>query len=383
MAVVLIRPKDEPAATSVAGGDIFLIDGATGVRGLDASKVVLRDANGNVSVNNVIDGYATTVTAAGTTTLTSASPRQQFFTGATTQVVVMPVTSTLTLGQTWTFQNNSTGALTINSSGGNLITTIAAGASATIKCVLITGTTAASWQAVYAAVIVASGKVLTVSNSLTLAGTDGKTLTVSNSLTLAGTDATTMTFPATSGAVVTADSTSTLTNKTFDSAGTGNVLKVSGVTVSKGQFPGTTTNDNATAGNIGEYVFSDIVQASAVALTTGVTANVASISLTAGDWDVWINPIFRPATNTSVVFLNVAITSTSATLPALDGLNGSQWTGPGAGTVFGATANNVNIPGARTRFSLSGTTTIFFVAQATFNTSTLGAFGAIQAVRLR
>ena len=41
-------------------------------------------------------------------------------------------------------------------------------------------------------VSVASGKTLTVSNSLTLAGTDGKTLTVSNNLTLAGTDGSTL-----------------------------------------------------------------------------------------------------------------------------------------------------------------------------------------------
>jgi hypothetical protein len=50
-------------------------------------------------------------------------------------------------------------------------------------------------------VSVASGKTLTGSNSLTLAGTDGKTLTVSNSITLAGTDSTTMTFPAVSASL--------------------------------------------------------------------------------------------------------------------------------------------------------------------------------------
>jgi hypothetical protein len=41
-------------------------------------------------------------------------------------------------------------------------------------------------------VSVASGKTLTVSNTLTLAGTDGKTLTVSNNLTLAGNDGSTL-----------------------------------------------------------------------------------------------------------------------------------------------------------------------------------------------
>jgi hypothetical protein len=47
----------------------------------------------------------------------------------------------------------------------------------------------------------ASGKTLTVSNSLTLAGVDGKTATFNNSLTFAGTDGTTMTFPATSSSI--------------------------------------------------------------------------------------------------------------------------------------------------------------------------------------
>lgn len=47
----------------------------------------------------------------------------------------------------------------------------------------------------------ASGKTLTVSNSLTLSGTDGKTLGVSNSITLAGTDGTTMTFPSSSATI--------------------------------------------------------------------------------------------------------------------------------------------------------------------------------------
>jgi hypothetical protein len=58
----------------------------------------------------------------------------------------------------------------------------------------------------------------------TLTGSSGKTLTFSNSLTLAGTDGTTMTFPSGSGAVVTADSTTTKTNLTLDTEGTGNVF---------------------------------------------------------------------------------------------------------------------------------------------------------------
>jgi hypothetical protein len=93
-----------------------------------------------------IDGYATTATAAGTTTLTVASAGQQYFTGTTTQTVVLPVTSTLVLGQMYRVENNSTGAVTVQSSGANPILILAAGASAVFTCILISGTTAASWS---------------------------------------------------------------------------------------------------------------------------------------------------------------------------------------------------------------------------------------------
>src|SRR6185437_7647233 len=64
------------------------------------------DANKNLSANNNIQGYTTTATAAGTTTLLVGSSYQQYFTGSTTQTVVMPVTSTLVTGQSWNIVNN-------------------------------------------------------------------------------------------------------------------------------------------------------------------------------------------------------------------------------------------------------------------------------------
>lgn len=91
-------------------------------------------------------GYTTTVTAAGTTTLTIASNRNQRFTGTTTQTVVMPVASTLAVGARWIIQNKSTGIVTVNSSGGNAIYAIPANTTAEFVCVLASGTTAASWD---------------------------------------------------------------------------------------------------------------------------------------------------------------------------------------------------------------------------------------------
>jgi len=98
------------------------------------------------AIDNPQLGYTTTATAAGTTTLTVTSNHQQFFTGTTTQTIVLPVTSTLALGVSYSIENNSTGVLTVQSSGANTITTIPAGVTTHFTCILTSGTTAASWD---------------------------------------------------------------------------------------------------------------------------------------------------------------------------------------------------------------------------------------------
>ncbi len=123
-------------------------------------------------------GFSATTTAAGTTTLTATSSVNQFFTGTSTQTVVLPVVSTLVLGQQFFIANESTGAVTIQSSGANTVIILAGGASAVLTCQLITGTTAASWSVGYAGINIASGKFVSFQNTLTFAGTDGSTLNV-------------------------------------------------------------------------------------------------------------------------------------------------------------------------------------------------------------
>lgn len=101
---------------------------------------------------NFAGGYTTTATAAGTTTLTIASTQFQFFTGSTTQTVVLPVTSTLFTGLSYTVVNNSTGVVTVQSSGANTVLVMGPQSVAQFICILTSGTTAASWavQAAYA-----------------------------------------------------------------------------------------------------------------------------------------------------------------------------------------------------------------------------------------
>lgn len=126
---------------------------------------------------NINSGYATTATAAGTTTLTVQSFYWQFFTGSTTQTVVMPVESTLAQGMTWSIVNNSTGAVTIQSSGLNTIVTLAAGEVALVTCILNSGTTAASWNANVSAVGGGVTSATGTANQVLVNGTSGSAQT--------------------------------------------------------------------------------------------------------------------------------------------------------------------------------------------------------------
>lgn len=111
-----------------------------------AGSFVGRDHDSNISGNNFLPGFSTVVSAAGTTILTVASTQVLEITGTTTQTVQLPVVSTLALGTPFQIINNSTGAVTINSSGGNLVATLTAGSDVLLNTVLNTGTTAASWN---------------------------------------------------------------------------------------------------------------------------------------------------------------------------------------------------------------------------------------------
>lgn len=102
---------------------------------------------GTVAIPAVKFGYTTTATAGATSTLTVASSHIQFFTGTLNQTIVLPVTSTLTTGHSYEIHNNSTGTLTVNSSGGNLVVSIIAGATYSLTCIGTTLTTAADWDA--------------------------------------------------------------------------------------------------------------------------------------------------------------------------------------------------------------------------------------------
>lgn len=147
---------------------------------------------------------------------------------------------------------------------------------------------------------------------------------------------------------------------------------------------GTSTNNNAAAGQVGEVVASSIASGAAVALTTGVTANVTSISLTAGDWDVTAQVDHLLGATTSITQLNAGISLATGTLAAQAGGSGLG-TDPTSTESFAAMIPTANISQAvgPVRISLSVTTTVYLVAQDAFTVSTASAFGTIRARRER
>ena len=162
--------------------------------------------------------------------------------------------------------------------------------------------------------------------------------------------------------------------------GSQNVAFANAITPTQtGGIVGTTTNNNANAGSVGEYIASTVLQASRVALTSGTPVNVTSISLTAGDWDV--TGLLGLSENSSVAWTYYvgSISSVSGTLSTLQ-------TNSSTGSINTTTLAVVNayLPLPVVRVSLASTTTYYLVAQGGFTGgSGQAAFGTIRARRVR
>lgn len=141
-----------------------------------------------------------------------------------------------------------------------------------------------------------------------------------------------------------------------------------------GALLGVSTNSAAAAGQVGEQASSLIAVGSAVSLTTATAANITSISLTAGAWDVRGLCNFSD-TAATVTATSCGVSSTSATLPT-DGSEGSS-----SSQLVTATAiDSVSLPAKR--FNLSGTTTIYLIGKQTFAVGTAAGFGSLTATRV-
>jgi len=501
-AAVLTNATGLPLTTGVTG--TLPDSNTTATPNATPSTIVERDANGNTKVNTLVENFSTTVTAAGTTTLTASSSPIQQFTGTTTQTVKLPNATTLSIGYQITVLNRSTGVVTVNDNSNGLVQNISAGAQTTFTVTNI-GSAAGVWDAStssgsggvvaqyqeytigtasgtytgsltvvnlpfsYVAnnatlQVIYNGQVLTVgidyveTNSTTVTfnyslvsggiiafkslsggavsnsvvyvredyvvGTalnnytgsttvfnlvntyvtgsksllvyvDGDLQTLGASVDYLETNNLTVTF---NNALVSGQKVAFLFSQpvapggSVNSATTGQVayyplssnvisgsdaLKVD-LTNGNGIIKGTTTNDNAAAGKVGEYVSANVTRAAAVTYVNS-TAFVAltSISLTAGDWDVTgqVGEFGGTATTGFDVEVYVGVQSNGS--DGVYAVNIGETTSTSNGN--GDTA--ANIPAVR--MSLSATTTVYLSVVTQFTTGSAKVYGRISARRVR
>jgi hypothetical protein len=136
---------------------------------------------------------------------------------------------------------------------------------------------------------------------------------------------------------------------------------------------GTTAGDNASAGYVGEFISSSAVVSS---VTSGVYTNITSISLTAGDWDVFASMLYSSTANATTQYVGW-ISSISATYP---GSPYSAYLTFTSGTPMNS-GQAFTVP--MRRYSLSSTTTIYLTGVAVFTSGTGAIDGQIYARRVR
>jgi hypothetical protein len=146
---------------------------------------------------------------------------------------------------------------------------------------------------------------------------------------------------------------------------------------------GTTTNNNANAGSIGEVVSSSVAVGSAVSITTATTATsgktVTSISLTAGDWNVFGTIGINLTTGTKFTVIGGGINTVTNELNAL--YEEQLLINYGAGGLVPLNTQTFVIP--TTRVSIASTTTYYLIAYAQFTVNTATGYGRITARRMR
>jgi hypothetical protein len=107
----------------------------------------LASFSGTASSRNFIEGYTTTATTSSTLSLTNTSNYQQYFTGGTAaQIVKLPLTTSLVLGQQYSITNSATVTIAAQSNGGAAILTVQPNTTATFTCTNATTDAASSWS---------------------------------------------------------------------------------------------------------------------------------------------------------------------------------------------------------------------------------------------
>lgn len=144
---------------------------------------------------------------------------------------------------------------------------------------------------------------------------------------------------------------------------------------------GATDASNASVGVVGEQLATSIT--TGVALTSGTTANIGTLALTAGDWTVSGVVVFTPV-STGPTVLGAGVGTTSATLPTAANVAAGTANKTQYSLSFASAAVQTMQTGLM-RVSANAATNVYLTAQGTYTGagSSLTATGYISARRVR
>ena len=314
---------DTTGAITVDSGTTGSVNLGTGAY---AKSVVIGNTTGATRITEQVGtlGYTLTTVGASPVTIAAANTTGAIAIGGTAQ------TGTMTLG-------SSSGTNTEIIAGGTGITTLQlanaqVGGSVSVGAAMTTGT-------------------------ISIGGTGAQTGTIAIA-------------PGTGAEAVTIATTAT----GVKTVGIGNTVSGSKVNIA-GEIDGVA----AGAGYIGQPLSSLIPSGSAVSLTTGTPANVTSIALTAGDWDVegTVDYVASTASIAVSAVWESGINTTTAALPT-DGTEVFYATP----AVIATTSFKTSLVIPRKIINVSAGTTVYLVTEATFTAGTVTAYGSITARRV-
>jgi hypothetical protein len=147
------------------------------------------------------------------------------------------------------------------------------------------------------------------------------------------------------------------------------------VIVPTGGVLGVANASSATAGNVGQVISSLIPNGSSISLGNGTAANVTSIILTAGDWDVSGTVSFAAGAAT-ITQMTAGMSTSTGTLPT-DGTEGYS----DASITTSTLTNSITL--TPIQVNVNASTTVFLVGKCAFSAGTVREFGFIRARRMR
>jgi hypothetical protein len=194
-------------------------------------------------------------------------------------------------------------------------------------------------------------------------------------------DADAATARATLGAVGLTGNETVAGNKTLSgNTSMSGSLGVTGALTPTGGIVGVANNGSPTAGQVGEVISSAVAIGSAVSLTSNTQQNVTSITLTAGDWDVYGSVLFTYGATTNLTYVQGSTADSSASLDADERFSYAYPSGIVPGTLIPIAGA---CPVREVKVANGATATVYLVAQAVFTISTCAAYGKIWARRAR